>query len=153
MNKKINLGAGNDCLKGYINHDLIKHSDKIDIIVDLNLDNWQEVILKKYPNKFEEVRAWDLIEHLDNPINFMDNCWHLLKDDGILTMKACGWKNPNYYVDITHKHGYDIRSFDYFDPTTELGQRYGYYTSYKWEILSLNYDRHFNVLVKMRRIK
>lgn len=150
---KINLGAGIDCKEGYINHDLVKHSDKIDVVVDLNLDNWREVILKRYHNKFVEVRAWDLIEHLDNPVSFINNCWYLVERDGVLNIKACGWKNPNYYVDITHKHGYDIHSFDYFDPKTELGQRYSYYTSLKWDILSLTYDRHFNVLVKMRPIK
>jgi len=158
---KLNLGAGNDIQEGYINHDLRKHRPEIDITWDLNEKNWRKIlepeilfeseIEKGWMLKFDEIRAWDVIEHLNDPINFMDNCWDLLHDRGaILNLKACGWQNPNFNVDITHKnHGFDIKSFDYFDPDTELGKEYGYYTDKKWKILEKKYDKRKNVLIRL----
>lgn len=161
---KLNLGAGNDILKGYINHDLVFHSDKIDIVFDLEEKHWEVCVLfEKNINKdflieldsLDEIRAFDVIEHISNPVNFMDNCWKLLKPDGILYLKACGWQNPNFWVDITHKKGYDIKSFDYFDPSTELGQDYGYYTDKRWQIQAdyPHYDRRKNIIIKLKPIK
>ncbi len=151
---KLNLGCGNDILEGYMNHDIRKHRKEIDIAFDLNYRfGGGEMLI--YANEIDEIRAWDVLEHLDNPINFMDDCWALLKPDGILDLKVCGWKNPNFWVDITHKKGYDIHSFDYFDPSTELGQLYGYYTSRRWQIQPdyPKYDRRKNVIIKLKPIK
>ena len=163
---KLNLGCGNDIQEGYINHDIRKHRKEIDIAFDLNEENWlrlnwfdEEKLKLKFFVKgdkveFEEIRAWDVLEHLKDPLNFFNNCWELLKKDGILDMKVCGWKNPNAHVDITHKRpGFDIKSFDYFDPTTELGRIYGYYTNKKWKIISKDCDRKTNVLIKLVPVK
>ena len=169
-NKKLNLGCGNDFIDGYINHDLIKHNDKVDIMFDLNEKDWFKIFKNEFafgpepkdykdenftllPSKYIEIRAWDVIEHLDDPINFMNNCWDLLKKDGVLKMKACGWQNPNFWVDITHKKGYDIKSFDYFDPETEIGKEYGYYTDKRWHIVEKKYDKRKNILITLKPIK
>jgi len=149
---RINLGAGNQIEKNYINHDLTKHRPEIDICFDLNDKSWLNDILRLdlcEKIKFDEIKAFDVIEHLDDPINFMDNCWELLKPDGVLYLKACGWQNPNFWVDITHKRAFDIKSFDYFDPETEIGKEYGYYTSKRWKIINKNFDRRMNVIIKL----
>ena len=147
---KLNLGAGNLIMPDYINHDLVKHRKEIDICFDLNNKDWYRNIEIRYTNEVvTEIRAWDVIEHLDDPIKFMDNCWRLLKPGGLLFLKACGWKNPNFYVDITHKKAYDLHSFDYFDPDTDIGKEYGYYTDNKWQIMQLNLDRRNNVICNL----
>ena len=168
MKNKINLGAGNIIMdtKEWINHDLIKHRDEIDVCFNLNEKDWFGFILNyvedyikhkdevsKWLGKaieFDEIRAWDVLEHLDDPINFFNNCWDLLKKDGILDMKVCGWQNPNAHVDLTHKRaGFDIRSFDYLDSSTELGGEYSYYVNKKWKIIDKHYDRKNNILIKL----
>jgi len=155
---KLNLGAGNQIEVGYINHDLRKHRPEIDICFDLNLKDWTTVREEnqKQPimsNYYAEIKAWDVIEHLDDPVNFMNNCWDILVPDGRLKMKACGWQNPNYWVDITHKKGYDIKSFDYFDPDTAIGKEYGYYTDKRWNIIEKHYDGRKNVIIELKPIK
>jgi len=153
---KLNIGCGNLPLDGYINHDLVKHCKEIDVEFDLNLKDWAGVLKEEFIIRreitwedFDEIRAWDVIEHLEDPINFMDNCWDLLKKGGILHLKACGYQNESFYIDITHKKGYHIKSFDYFDPDTEIGKEYGYYTDKRWKILEKAYDRKFNVIIKL----
>jgi len=170
---KLNLGAGNIIEEGYINHDLVKHRDEIELCFDLNDEDWSLSIdlwsaMNNKPTQtdekvewssdfdgFQEIKAWDVIEHINDPINFMDNCWDLLKTDGVLHLKACGYQNESFYIDITHKKGYHIKSFDYFSLDTEIGKEYNYYTSKKWKFLEgyPRYDRKGNVLVKMSPVK
>lgn len=147
---KINLGAGNRILDGYLNHDIIKHRSEIDFAFNLNQPEWPLA-----HDSYDRVRAFDVIEHVENPINFMDNCWKLLQPGGILYLKACGWKNPNFWVDITHHRAFDIKSFNYFVPSTEMGQEYSYYTDKKWKYREgyPMYDRLNNIIVKMIPIK
>jgi hypothetical protein len=102
---------------------------------------------------FETIKAWDVVEHLDSVINFLNNCWGLLDREGVLHIKACGWKNPSYHTDPTHKRAFDIDSFDYFDPSSELGKEYGYYTDKRWQVFQKVWDRNGNVVVKMHPIK
>jgi len=149
---KINLGAGNDIQDPniYVNHDIIKHRPEIDVNFDLNDKNWSS---SYQVHNFEEIRAWDVIEHLEDPINFMNNCWEMIAKDGVLKIKACGWKNPNFYVDITHKKPFDIKSFDYFDIETDIGKEYSYYTSKKWKIIEKGWDRKGNVIISLKPIK
>jgi len=157
---KINLGCGNDIKEGYINHDIRKHRDDIDITFDLNEKNWIP-LLEPSDNSyslthvsFDEIRAWDVLEHLDSVINFMDNCWDLLKNNGVLDIKVCGYQNESFHIDPTHKKGYHIKSFDYFIPGTELGKEYGYYSDKRWTIVTEpHYDRKGNVMVKLTPIK
>jgi len=151
---KLNLGAGNFIEPGYINHDIRKHRPEIDICFDLNGTDWTDLADSNYKrlveeNQFDEIKAWDVIEHLDDPVNFMNNCWNILEKEGRLKMKACGWQNPNYWVDITHKKGYDIKSFDYFDPDTAIGKEYGYYTEKRWKIIEKHYDARKNVIIEL----
>ena len=141
---KLQLGTGNNPLEGYVNCDLTKHRPEIDFAFDLEKD-WPS----QYDNFFEEIVAYDVIEHLNDPVKFLDKCWNSLLLKGILNLKACGWRNPNFNIDPTHKHAYDIKSFDYFDPDTELGREYGFYTNKRWKILEKHWDRHMNVIIKM----
>ena len=147
---KLHLGAGNNIKSGYFNHDLIKHRSEIDFAFDLNLPEWP-----LEHDSYDEIRAIDVIEHIEDTINFMNNCWRLLKSDGTLYLKACGWQNPNFWVDITHHRAFDIRSFDYFVPSTGQGQNYNYYTDKKWGYCAGYpvYDRRKNVWTKMKPIK
>lgn len=146
----LNLGAGNNIKRGYFNHDIIKHRSEIDFAFDLNLPEWP-----LEHDSYDRINAIDVIEHIENTINFMNNCWRLLKPGGSIFLKACGWQNPNFWVDITHHRGFDIRSFDYFVPSTGQGKNYSYYTDKKWEYCEGYpiYDRRKNVWVKMVPIK
>jgi SAM-dependent methyltransferase len=144
---KIDLGTGNYPCKGWISHDFKKHSDYIDIAFDLNKIPWP---LKD--NEYEIVRAFDVLEHLDDVVKTMDEIWRILKPDGFFVCKVCGDQNPNLWVDPTHKRGFNLRSMEFFDPTTELGKQGNYLTDKKWKIISSEKKRE-NPHFRMEPIK
>ena len=130
---RINLAAGNEILgDDWLNHDRIRHREEIDRDWDLNLKEWPVS-----DETYDEVRAYDVLEHLDDIVAVMDEIWRILKPGGKFECKVCGWKNENYWIDITHRHAFTEKSMDYFDPETELGKEYNYYTAQKWKILSV----------------
>lgn len=151
MTKKIlNLGAGNRIIEGADNHDIIKHRDEINIVFDLDMifDNdhypfWlyqclyqNSLSLTEYKNGYyDEIQFISVIEHLNiTPIQALNECWHLLKPDGILVIKYPHYTSVTAYHDPTHKHWLTEHSLDYVDPSTQFGKDYSYYTPYKWHI-------------------
>jgi SAM-dependent methyltransferase len=121
---KINLGCGSEpnLEAGWVNVDILP-LDKVDVIHDLN----------KYPYPFEdesadEIKAIDVIEHLDDPMKFVKECHRILRHGGKLFMTTPHWQSKNLWIDPSHKRGYDEQSMDYFDPDTDFGKWYGYYS-------------------------
>lgn len=127
---KINLGAGSEPTEGWVNVDWIRGPG---IQVEHNL------LLFPWPFQdgcAEEIKAIDVLEHMPNytpdnqstAIEFVRECWRLLQPGGILTIQVPHWASPNCWIDLTHVRGFDERSMDYFDPSTEIGAVYGYYS-------------------------
>jgi SAM-dependent methyltransferase len=127
---RINLGAGSEPEEGWINCDWIAqpHIQKV-------------FNLLEYPwpfddNSADEMMARDVLEHMpmftpdnkSNPIEFVRECWRILKPGGKLFMTMPHWQSHNLWIDPTHIRGYDEKSFDYFDPETDFGKWYGYYS-------------------------
>ena len=133
---RINLGAGSEPTKNWTNVDWIKQ-DGIDVVHNL-LD---------FPWPFEdgvadEMKAIDVLEHMPvispsneaTAIKFVEECHRILKPGGKLTIQVPHHQSPNLWIDITHIRGYDVRSMDYFDPDTDIGRAYGYYSKCKFKV-------------------
>lgn len=149
--RSLNVGCGGDIRALAINTD-IAPGPGVDSVFDLNaVTGWPFEA-----NRFEEIIAIDVLEHLDNPIHFMEEAFRVLKHGYEMTVRVPHYTSRNYNIDLTHKHGYDERSFDYFDPTTELGFKYGafYRRGCPWRIIRVVRDyMEGNVTVVMRPIK
>ena len=108
---KLNLGCWNDYRAGWVN---VEHPDnarlvKADVYQDLNAT----------PYEFEDSSADEIymshvLEHLDNPITVMDECWRILKPNGRLTVRVPHFTDANTYRDLTHKRGFAFGFMDYF---------------------------------------
>jgi predicted SAM-dependent methyltransferase len=91
---KLNLGCSDRLLAGYVNVDLHKPADKI---ADLNERwPWED-------STIDEVRAWDLVEHLRSPIHTMNEAWRILKPGGrfdivVPTTDGRGWAQDPTHV-------------------------------------------------------
>lgn len=126
---RLNLGSGSDRLEGYVNVDSAEMPG-VDQVWDLD----------QYPWPWEDasvsrIRAFDVWEHLRQPLPFMREAWRVLTVGGILDIHTVGVLvadngqivriSPNYFRDPDHLRASDPHSFDYWIPGTYLNQRYG----------------------------
>jgi SAM-dependent methyltransferase len=116
---RINLGAGSRPEEGWVNHDVIALPG-IDITHDLDVFPWPWDDATA-----EQVRAYDVFEHVWHPLPFMRECWRVLQPGGLLDIHTVHYRSPNYHRDPDHRRGLDLSSFDYWVPGTELNDRYG----------------------------
>lgn len=136
---KINLGAGSEPTPDWVNVDWVKQ-DGIDVVHNL-LD---------FPWPFrdgvaDEILARDVLEHMppfnakneSTPIKFVEECHRILQPGGKLFMTMPHWQSKNLWIDPTHVRGYDEKSFDYFDPDTDFGKWYGYYSDRKFKVTAV----------------
>lgn len=141
---KINLGAGQDQKEGFINVDLVDLPG-IDIVHNL--------IEFPYPFKDEvadEIHAIDVVEHLANytadnrpsVVAFVEEAHRILKTGGVLYMQMPGWKAEFLWIDPTHVRGFDIQSFDFFDPTKPFGITTGFYSKAKFSVKAEELPNH-----------
>jgi predicted SAM-dependent methyltransferase len=131
MTAILNLGAGNRIIPEAVNHDRVKHRPEIDVAHDLNVLPWPwEAGL------FDHIVARAVLEHLDHDlVASMNECWRILRPAGILSLKLPFWRSDNSHNDPTHRWFFALRSLDYFDPDTEIGRRYRFYTEWHWKII------------------
>lgn len=66
------------------------------------------------------IRAYDIFEHIDNPLLFMQECYRVLEDGGVLHLRTNYWKCENAFTDPTHKRFCTEHTFDYWIVGTEL---------------------------------
>jgi len=135
----LNLGAGNQLVapkagQTVVNHDLIKHRPEIDVTHDLNDLPWPWE-----DNSVDHVVARAVFEHLRiNLFESVGECWRILRPEGILSLKLPHWQHDNAYLDPTHYWRFSLRTCDMFDPDTEYGRDYRFYShtkGCKWLII------------------
>lgn len=117
--KKLNLGAGDLPLAWHINVD-ITPLPGIDVVHDLDVVPWPWE-----DSSIDEIQGFDIFEHVDKPLEFMNECARVLKSGGVLNLHTNYWKSENAYTDPTHKRFCTERTFDYWIKDTEFNVRYG----------------------------
>lgn len=133
---KINLGAGSEPTEGWVNVDWLELPG-IDVVQNLLETPWNLP-----DNSASEIKAIDVLEHMPNftpdnkstPIAFVEECHRILQPGGKLFITVPHWQSPNLWIDPTHVRGYDEKSMDYFDPDTDHGKWYGYYSEKKFKV-------------------
>ena len=116
--RMIDLGGRFDCPVGYESVDLYD----ADIIADLS---------EKWPfanNTVGLIRAYHILEHLEDPIHFFNEAYRVLAPGGFLLIEVPSVDGPGAFGDPTHKKFFNLLSFEYF-----TNQRYAKYIqpSYK----------------------
>jgi hypothetical protein len=91
---KLNLGCSDRHFPGYLNVDRVPPAD---VIADLNAPwPWGD-------SSVDEIRAWDILEHLRSPIHTMNEAWRVLKrgslfDIEVPTTDGRGWAQDPGHV-------------------------------------------------------
>lgn len=128
---KFNLGCGKHLLKDYINVDWeLPHPQFL-----LGYQFQRFDLCKRWPyedNVAEEIIANSILEHLDDMIFCMNECWRVLKPDGLLKVAVPNWHSDAAWRDPTHKRAYSINTAKYFDK--ENRHQYQTYGIKPWTI-------------------
>lgn len=133
---KISLGAGAEVEEGFVNVDILE-LDGIDVVHSC----------ADFPFPFDDgvadyIKAKDLVEHLPSYtkdgiptiIAFIEECHRILIKGGVLFIQTPSWDADFLWIDPTHVRGFDIRSFDFFDPETDFGKSTGFYSNAKFHV-------------------
>ena len=129
---KLDLGCGGNKADGYVGMDIRKLKG-VDIVHDL------EDFPFPLPDKCASVLlASHVIEHI-NPargvfIDFMNECWRLLKPKGRFLLQFPYAGSPGYWQDPTHCNGVTETTLAYFDPLDKSGL-YRIYKPKPWKIV------------------
>lgn len=115
----LNLGSGSLPITGMLNVD-IADIPGVDVVWDLDEFPWPFL-----DDSAKFVRAYDIFEHINCPLEFMRECWRVLKDQCALELHVSYWKSENAYTDPTHKRFCTEKTFDYWIPGTPFYERYG----------------------------
>ena len=139
---KLNVGAGCALEEGYINCDWVA-APGIDAVFDL-MQHWPFD-----DNSVDEVKAFEVVEHLPNLIHFMDEAWRVLKPDGTLIVRTCPPFVNNAWRDPTHVRPYLPESFQYFDSDSPYHRWGRLYTDKAWRFLGWEHIGRDAFLVRL----
>lgn len=143
--KMLVLGCGELKHPGAVHVD-VRGNVGADVVWDLNERPWP---FKS--GEFGEVLAEDVLEHLDEPLPTIEEAHRVMATGASLCITTPHYSHPNSWHDPTHKWHFTEKSFDYFDPTTEWGRKYHYYTHAKFRIEERDV-RGGNVVLRMVKI-
>jgi len=111
----LHLGSGEKYDPAAVNVDIVSSTNP-DISHDLEIRPWP------LPNDhFQEVRAFDVIEHLDDVVASMEEIHRVCRNGAVVKITVPHYSCCNSFTDITHRHYFSIRSFDYFTGDNEFG--------------------------------
>jgi SAM-dependent methyltransferase len=134
MQRKIlDIGCGQNKLPGAIGMDINPRSHA-DVIHNLDERPWP-----LEANTFDYVRARDVLEHVDDFIGAMEEIHRVSAPGAEVEIRMPFMSSENFATDPTHRRAGTSRTFDYFDPSTELGS-FRYSTS-RFDLIDFQYSR------------
>ena len=92
----------------------IRQFGNVDVVHDLNVTPWPFE-----DNEFQSISAVHVIEHLQDLLSFMDECWRVLSPGGTLYLETphAGMDVGLTHSDPTHIRCYTLHTFiNYFSP-------------------------------------
>ena len=139
----LDVGCGDEKVKGATGIDCVAMPG-VDIVHDLNSYPWP---LKN--NSFDLIYLNNIIEHLPNPIKFMEEVYRICKKGGKVKIITVYWNHSDSVTDPQHVSFFNEYSWDFF-----TGKRKGYYTNCRFEIesLELTYDEYAKRMFRSKRL-
>lgn len=132
---KINFGCGSDYRIGWVNTDT---RDKVKADLYFNLDTFPYPIQS---NKADYIYANHIIEHLNHPIQFMEECHRILKVGGILEVSSAHISQLESIGELDHKrHGLGVFSMHIFT-NLHVAKR-DYYSQAQYKIKKVSIKTH-----------
>jgi SAM-dependent methyltransferase len=99
----------------------------VDVVHDLEVFPWP---FKE--NEFDEVICDDVIEHLADTVQVVEEIHRITKKGGLIRISVPHYTSDNFFTDITHRRPFSSRSFDFFDPS--IAGVHHYYSKARFRI-------------------
>lgn len=106
---------------------------RLDISKETGADVVWDLNVSPYPfgdAEFDKIECYDVIEHVDNIPKVLQECFRILKDDGVMYITTPHYSSSNSFIDPTHKFHLSIFSFDCFSDE----HKYSYYSGARFKI-------------------
>lgn len=120
-------------MSGYTNVDRTL-LDGVDVVHDLMQFPWPFA-----DEQFEQVIIIDVLEHLPNVIQTLEEIHRITVKSGRVTIRVPYYNSWDASFDPTHEHCFNENSFEFFDPSTFTGEQRAYYTKAKFQIYTVGY--------------
>ena len=120
---RLHLGCGRDVRPGWINLDG-REGPGIDVVA--NLDDCANTPLPFEDDSVDEFLASHLLEHLANPLPFMQELHRVARPGALATFNVPYGSSDDAWTDPTHYRPYFIDSFGYFSQPYYWRADYGY---------------------------
>ncbi len=117
---KLNIGCGQDIKKGWINLDMIP-GPGVDTICNVDIEP-----LPFKTGEIQESLVSHLLEHLHNPLFFMEALWRVTKPNGTCHIRVPHGASDEAWIDQTHVRPYFPNSFGAFGRPFYSKADYGY---------------------------
>lgn len=134
----LNLGCGRRPVEGFINIDCMK-LEGVDVVADL--DDCNNTPLPFDENSVDGFYASHLIEHLKNPLAFMEELYRIAKPNAEAIFNLPYGSSDDAFEDPTHVRQYFLYSFAYFSQPTYWRADYGYRGDWCVKKVSLLVDK------------
>jgi len=121
----LNLGCGERKLPGALNLDASSRTSP-DIVHDLDRHPWP-----LSDDSFDEVHAYDVLEHLKDVIGFMEELHRVCAPEATVHLTVPHFSSANAWRDPTHRRSFAHDSVRYFEEQHPLA----FYSTARFEIL------------------
>jgi predicted SAM-dependent methyltransferase len=116
---KLNIGCGPKIKNGYTNLDM-SPLPGVDVVHNLDVYPWP------FENETaDQILAEHVFEHVKQPVEFVLECWRILKPRGELVIVCPHWTSENAFTDPTHVRFVTDKTFDYWCENTDLNKSLG----------------------------
>lgn len=135
---RLNLGCGHDRRAGWTNVDHPKSPVTKDMAWDF--DNDPSFLPD---DSVEHSEGSHVLEHLRNPLFFMEELWKITKPEGTALFRLPYGSSDNAWEDPTHVRPYFLNSFGYFSQPYYWRASYSYGGDWQPKFIKLHMDDHF----------
>jgi SAM-dependent methyltransferase len=140
QSRRLHLGCGRDIREGWINLDS-RWLPGVNLLADL--DDCRKTPLPLSDNSIDEFFGSHVLEHLRDPLAFMQELHRIASDGAKLIFHLPYGSSDDAYADPTHVRAYFESSFQFFSQPVYTRADYGYRGDWKTESIELTVAAEF----------
>ena len=111
----------------------------VDLYLNCDTENWYLP-----SNSYNHIIANSILEHVDNPLNFLTEVNRILKINGIFEFEVPFIGSYNHGTDITHRRGFTFNSFSFLYNSNNYLYREESLNPFKFKLIKFWRENLFN---------